>query len=165
MGLLWLMLIGLRRRQQPPPSNIGTADRRSAVRGLHVARLKPPRSRWHSRDVPSTEYWNHNTAYHPWLVDLAARLGGEVLDVGGGDGLLAQRLAPVSRAVTVLEPDPAAADRADDRSLANVDVVRQTFDDFESGPAIRPRHLCRQPASHEYPRGADQGPQPTDTVG
>jgi 2-polyprenyl-3-methyl-5-hydroxy-6-metoxy-1,4-benzoquinol methylase len=35
------------------------------------------------------QYWNHNTAYHPWLIDIATRHHGDVLDVGCGDGLLA----------------------------------------------------------------------------
>lgn len=60
------------------------------------------------------EYWNHNTAYHPWLIDIARRHGGDVLDVGGGDGLLAQRLSGVCRSVTAIEPDQAAARRAEE---------------------------------------------------
>lgn len=28
------------------------------------------------------EYWNHNTAYHPWLASIAREHGGDVLDVG-----------------------------------------------------------------------------------
>ncbi|MDT5107097.1 MAG: hypothetical protein QOI25_4610 [Mycobacterium sp.] len=32
------------------------------------------------------DYWNHNTAYHPWLVGIAAKHRGDVLDVGCGDG-------------------------------------------------------------------------------
>lgn len=34
------------------------------------------------------DYWNHNTAYHPWLYSIAAEHHGDVLDVGCGDGLL-----------------------------------------------------------------------------
>lgn len=82
------------------------------------------------------DYWNHNTAYHPWLVGLAAKHRGDVLDVGSGDGLLAQRLAPVSKSVTGLEPDPATADRAVGR-LADVDDVEiscTSFEDFDPGP-------------------------------
>jgi 2-polyprenyl-3-methyl-5-hydroxy-6-metoxy-1,4-benzoquinol methylase len=44
-----------------------------------------------------TDYWNYNAAYHPWAVGIAAEHRGGVLDVGCGDGLLAQRLAAVSR--------------------------------------------------------------------
>lgn len=76
------------------------------------------------------EYWNHNTAYHPWLIGIAKHHRGDVLDVGGGDGLLAQRLCCVSRSVTAIEPDPAAAQRATKRLAGRPDVaVVQT--DFE----------------------------------
>jgi len=86
--------------------------------------------------VPSDRYyWNHNTAYHPWLVDIAARHRGNVLDVGCGDGLLAQRLAPLSRSVTAIDPDPVAVERAADRLAAHehVDVSRSEFDTYDAG--------------------------------
>jgi SAM-dependent methyltransferase len=81
------------------------------------------------------DYWNHNTAYHPWLVGLAAKHRGDVLDVGCGDGLLAQRLAPVSRSVTGIEPDPETADRALGRigDLDNVQMSRASFEEFDPG--------------------------------
>jgi SAM-dependent methyltransferase len=81
------------------------------------------------------DYWNHNTAYHPWLARLAATHRGDVLDVGCGDGLLAQRLAPVSRSVTGIEPDPATADRARGRigDLDNVQISRTSFEEFDPG--------------------------------
>lgn len=41
---------------------------------------------------PVDEYWNHNTAYHAWLIDITARHRGHVLDVGCGEGLLVRRL-------------------------------------------------------------------------
>ena len=61
------------------------------------------------------EYWNHNAAYHPWLIDIAARHRGHVLDVGCGEGLLAQRLATVSRSVIGVDSDPASVWRASER--------------------------------------------------
>jgi 2-polyprenyl-3-methyl-5-hydroxy-6-metoxy-1,4-benzoquinol methylase len=82
------------------------------------------------------DYWNHNTAYHPWVLGIAAKHRGHVLDVGCGDGLLAQRLAPVSGSVTGIEPDSAAADRAR-RRLADVDdveVSHTSFQEFDPGP-------------------------------
>jgi len=84
--------------------------------------------------VPA-DYWNHNAAYHPWLVSIAAQHRGDVLDVGGGDGLLAQRLAPVSRSVTAIDPDAAAIERAASRlaSHRNVTVAQQSFDGYDSG--------------------------------
>jgi len=80
-------------------------------------------------------YWNHNTAYHPWLVNIAAQLRGDVLDVGCGDGLLAQRLAPVSRSVTGIDPDPAARQRAVERVRPheNVDITCERFDAYQPG--------------------------------
>jgi 2-polyprenyl-3-methyl-5-hydroxy-6-metoxy-1,4-benzoquinol methylase len=83
------------------------------------------------------DYWNHNTAYHPWLVGIAAKHRGDVLDVGCGDGLLAQRLAAVSQSVTGIEPDPATADRAIERvtDLDDVQVSPTSFKEFD--PATR----------------------------
>jgi 2-polyprenyl-3-methyl-5-hydroxy-6-metoxy-1,4-benzoquinol methylase len=80
-------------------------------------------------------YWNHNTAYHPWLVGIAAEHRGDVLDVGCGDGLLAQRLAPVSRSVTGIDPNPAAIGRATDRlaSVRHVTVSHGDFQDYQPG--------------------------------
>lgn len=81
------------------------------------------------------EYWNHNTAYHPWVLGIAATHRGDVLDVGCGDGLLAQRLAPVSRSVTGIDPDPAAADRARRRVAGHghVEIVCTSLRDFDPG--------------------------------
>jgi len=81
------------------------------------------------------DYWNHNTAYHPWLVDIATQHHGDVLDVGCGDGLLAQRLAPVSGSVTGIDPDPSAIRRAVDRlaSHKRVNVDQQDFHSYEPG--------------------------------
>jgi 2-polyprenyl-3-methyl-5-hydroxy-6-metoxy-1,4-benzoquinol methylase len=84
---------------------------------------------------PSRDYWNHNSAYHPWLIDIARQHRGDVLDVGCGDGLLAQRLAPVSRSVTAIDPDAAAVQRATDRLAAHehVAVSEEAFDDYQPG--------------------------------
>jgi 2-polyprenyl-3-methyl-5-hydroxy-6-metoxy-1,4-benzoquinol methylase len=80
-------------------------------------------------------YWNHNTAYHSWLIDIAARRRGDVLDVGCGDGLLAQRLAQVSRSVTAIDPDADAVQRAADRLAAHehVGVSQNSFETFTPG--------------------------------
>lgn len=92
--------------------------------------------RWQTWAVASGavgDYWNHNTAYHPWLMTIASRLGGDVLDVGCGDGLLAERLATVSRSVTGIEPDPPAAQRARRRLREHdtVEVLDASFEDFD----------------------------------
>jgi 2-polyprenyl-3-methyl-5-hydroxy-6-metoxy-1,4-benzoquinol methylase len=81
------------------------------------------------------DYWNHNTAYHPWLLVIGAEHRGDVLDIGCGDGLLAERLAPVSRSVTGIDPDPAAIGRATDRlaSHRHVTVAQVGFHDYHAG--------------------------------
>jgi 2-polyprenyl-3-methyl-5-hydroxy-6-metoxy-1,4-benzoquinol methylase len=85
-------------------------------------------------DTPD-EYWNHNTAYHAWLIDIALRHKGDVLDVGCGDGLLAQRLSATSRSVTAIEPDPAAVQRATERLTAhrNVSIEHSDFGRYQPG--------------------------------
>lgn len=76
----------------------------------------------------SDAYWNHNTAYHPWILRRAAGRA-SVLDAGCGDGLLLERLSPVCTRVTGIDPDPDAADRARERTaaLSNVRVLRDNF--------------------------------------
>lgn len=77
------------------------------------------------------DYWNHNTAYHPWLADIAARRRGDVLDVGCGEGLLLERLAPVSRSVVGIDADPESVRRARAR-LCLVDNASVGLGRFES---------------------------------
>lgn len=78
------------------------------------------------------EYWNHNTAYHRWLLKIAARQHGDVLDVGCGEGLLVQRLAAVSRHVIGIDTDPATVQQAQRRlrTIANASVELIDFHDF-----------------------------------
>ena len=54
--------------------------------------------------------WNHNTAYHPWILE-HARVSGRALDVGCGDGLLVSRLSPICAHVTGIDSGP-GRDRA-----------------------------------------------------
>jgi 2-polyprenyl-3-methyl-5-hydroxy-6-metoxy-1,4-benzoquinol methylase len=78
------------------------------------------------------DYWNHNSAYHPWLIDIAARHRGHVLDVGCGEGLLVQRMAGVSRSVVGVDSDPFSVWRACERlqSTTNASVEHVGFEDF-----------------------------------
>jgi SAM-dependent methyltransferase len=39
------------------------------------------------------EYWNHNSHYHPFVLDAVPEGCGAALDIGCGDGLLVRRLA------------------------------------------------------------------------
>lgn len=71
-----------------------------------------------------TSYWNHNTAYHPWLLRIIAEQPrARVLDGGCGDGLFLEKFAPLADAVVGLEPDPVTARRAVER-LAHVPHAR-----------------------------------------
>lgn len=98
------------------------------------------------------DYWNHNSAYHPWLVDIASRRRGDVLDVGCGEGLLAQRLAAVSRSVVGIDADPTSVGRAARRlqAIANASVELLRFEDL--GQARRSFDLVTFVASlHHLP--------------
>jgi 2-polyprenyl-3-methyl-5-hydroxy-6-metoxy-1,4-benzoquinol methylase len=58
--------------------------------------------------IEMQSYWNHNTAFHDELVADAKVRGGRVLDIGCGDGLLLQRLAPFAKQVVGIDPDAKA---------------------------------------------------------
>jgi 2-polyprenyl-3-methyl-5-hydroxy-6-metoxy-1,4-benzoquinol methylase len=82
------------------------------------------------------DYWNHNSAYHPRIVELASRTHGRVLDVGCGDGLLLQRLAPVCTQVVGIDRDQASLELALRRTkeYANVAVRSGDFLAADLGP-------------------------------
>jgi len=73
--------------------------------------------------------WNRDAAYHPWIVRVAAEHAGDVLDVGCGDGLLAQHLAPVSRTVTAIDRSGVAVAQASKRlaMVPNADAATSEF--------------------------------------
>lgn len=75
------------------------------------------------------EYWNHNTAYHSLIVEIARSLNGEVLDVGCGEGLLVERLSSVSRSVVGVDSDAGVVMRARVRinALKNARVIEGDF--------------------------------------
>jgi SAM-dependent methyltransferase len=79
-----------------------------------------------------TEYWNHNTAYHPWILSRAANRVHHCLDVGCGDGLLLQRLAPVARTVTGIDVDQPSLSLARRRiaQFASGAVEHTSFEQF-----------------------------------
>ena len=62
--------------------------------------------------------WNHNIAYHPWVIRHAH---GDVLDVGCGDGLLVRKLSATCASVMGTDPNVTA-------TLPTIQSA--TFDDF-----------------------------------
>ncbi|MEX2104920.1 MAG: class I SAM-dependent methyltransferase [Bacilli bacterium] len=80
-------------------------------------------------NIAMEKYWNHNTAFHEELVEDAKVRGGRVLDIGCGDGLLLQRLAPFAQQVIGIDPDTKAIERAQTRLAAtsNVSLVNGDF--------------------------------------
>jgi 2-polyprenyl-3-methyl-5-hydroxy-6-metoxy-1,4-benzoquinol methylase len=73
--------------------------------------------------------WNHNSAYHPIILQVAGLLHGDALDVGCGEGLLVERLATVSRHATGIDRDGRAIRHAELRTAAlpNTTVTAADF--------------------------------------
>lgn len=84
------------------------------------------------RSAVDPTYWNHNSAYHPWIRRLVGHRG-SVLDAGCGDGLLLARLSEQCQQVIGVEVDAVAADRARSRvaHIPSASVVQCGFSDYD----------------------------------
>jgi 2-polyprenyl-3-methyl-5-hydroxy-6-metoxy-1,4-benzoquinol methylase len=79
----------------------------------------------HSRDL---DYWNHNVAHHARIMRAMPPKCRSALDVGCGDGLLAQKLATRARWVVALDASPRMAEQARHRTAGlDVEVVEADF--------------------------------------
>lgn len=78
----------------------------------------------------SDTYWNHNTAYHRWILKQVTT-GQRVLDIGCGDGLLLARLKERGCIGVGLEPDKSAAQQARLRQVTVLEVALQDFQPSE----------------------------------
>ncbi len=78
-------------------------------------------------------YWNHNTAYFPWI---AKQIGDRrrILDVGCGDGSLVSWLRDGSRTLVGIDPSEACL-RAAKENCAEDETVRFLGISFEEYPA------------------------------
>jgi SAM-dependent methyltransferase len=75
-----------------------------------------------------TDYWNHNVAHHARIVRAMPPNCRSALDVGCGDGLLAQKLAARAKWVVALDASPEMAEQARLRTAdLDVEVVQADF--------------------------------------
>jgi 2-polyprenyl-3-methyl-5-hydroxy-6-metoxy-1,4-benzoquinol methylase len=51
------------------------------------------------------KYWNHNVAYHDWILKLVGTGNESILDVGCGEGLLLEKLLPCIKKIVGIDPD------------------------------------------------------------
>lgn len=80
-----------------------------------------------------TEYWNHNVAYHQWIIRQIDSDCDNILDVGCGEGLLLEKLFPYAKAVVGIDPDPIAINHAVER-LSTIQIATLICDDFITHP-------------------------------
>jgi SAM-dependent methyltransferase len=83
----------------------------------------------------SETYWNHNTAYHKWIL-LQIKGKNKVLDVGCGDGFLVYKLAKVCDQVIGIDIHTPSIKKAKQRlhNFKNTSVIATRFEDFEGEP-------------------------------
>ncbi|WP_194897716.1 class I SAM-dependent methyltransferase [Catenulispora pinisilvae] len=75
-----------------------------------------------------TDYWNLNVAHHARILRAMPPNCRSALDVGCGDGLLAQKLAARAKWVVALDASPEMADQARRRTAGlDVEVVEADF--------------------------------------
>lgn len=80
-------------------------------------------------------YWNHNTAYHKWIIS-KVKGKNKVLDVGCGDGLLVYRLASVCNQVIGIDLHSPSVEKAKQRlhNFKNASVMEIGFEEFKGEP-------------------------------
>ncbi|WP_336085641.1 class I SAM-dependent methyltransferase [Nocardia sp. SSK8] len=79
--------------------------------------------------MPTDPYWNHNTHYHPWILDQVPAHARTALDIGCGDGLLARKLATRCDAVLGVDLDGQAVAAAP--TAPNVHYEKADFRDVD----------------------------------
>ncbi len=82
--------------------------------------------------VDNDIYWNHNTAYHKWLLS-QVKENDTVLDVGCGDGLLVYRLSKFCKQIVGLDTDIPSIEKAKKRlyNIKNASVVNAGFENYD----------------------------------
>ncbi|TDP40916.1 class I SAM-dependent methyltransferase [Nocardia ignorata] len=87
-------------------------------------------------------YWNHNTHYHPWLLDQVPAHARTALDIGCGDGLLARKLATRCDAVLGIDIDSEVIANAPSTPHVHLDKAdfRDLDDTFDMVTAVATLH-------------------------
>lgn len=77
-------------------------------------------------------YWNHNTAYHKWILSQINNQD-RVLDVGCGEGLLVYKLASECKEVVGIDTHLPSIKKAKQRTFSynNVSIKSVSFEDFD----------------------------------
>jgi len=80
-------------------------------------------------------YWNHNTAYHKWLIS-NVKGSKNVLDVGCGDGLLVYRLSKFCDQVIGIDTHSPSIEKAKQRlsNTKNTSIITVGFENFKGEP-------------------------------
>ena len=80
-------------------------------------------------------YWNHNTAYFPWIKEQIP-VGSLVLDVGCGDGALAAFLTDRAERVDAIDPFPRCIETATAHygHLSQLHFAEAAFETFSAEP-------------------------------
>ncbi len=74
--------------------------------------------------------WNHNFAYHGWISKIVGKRN-RILDVGCGDGTLAQFLRTSDNHILGIDPSYSSIQRAKEQNeYQNVDFIQTSFEDF-----------------------------------
>lgn len=73
-------------------------------------------------------YWNHNVAYHNWIIK-HIKENDKVLDVGCGEGLLLQKISNITKNITGIEPDKNSYNKAIKR---NIQVINEEFENYNN---------------------------------
>ena len=74
--------------------------------------------------------WNHNFAYNGWIAKVICKRN-RILDVGCGDGTLAQFLRTPDNHILGIDPSPSSIQKAKERNeYQNIDFIQESFENF-----------------------------------
>lgn len=100
-----------------------------------VLQLNQDRYQEEVSGITTDTYWNHNTAYHRWILK-HAKGRNRALDVGCGDGLLVQKLSRICNHVVGIDPHGPCIKAAKRRFAGseNVSLIEMAFETYTGPP-------------------------------